>query len=274
MTRRIHSCWLDSFPHTRVCEIFIHSINKQKKRIFYFPFFPDCIADVWLLLITTKSWSMLFLLSLSFGYDSLQLSLEWTHHSLGCFQLLYFSTRPKIWGGRSSACRGNTFEFINSLLPCLSFIYIYYSLFIFFCLFSYQFFLFLFYLIMIYFWTESNLLPILKWHPCWNGRARFVFPSKAWVLARPFLALWFLEHFSTNPMHTTLPPMHIYIYTQKTSQAAHWISRWRMLMMSYFCVVADDQIRYPIEPVSASAAGRDQGRSMVGRHRTESRTWT
>ena len=36
-------------------------------------------------------------------------------------------------------------------------------------------------------------------------------------------------------------------------------------MMSYFCVVADDQIRYPIEPVSASAAGRDQGRSMVGR---------
>ena len=34
----------------------------------------------------------------------------------------------------------------------------------------------------------------------------------------------------------------------------------------------DDQIRYPIEPVSASVAWRDQGRSMAGRYRTKSRT--
>ena len=272
MTRRIHSCWLDSFPHTRVCEIFIHSINKQKKN-FLFSIFSGLYCGC---VIAAHHDQIVKHVVSSFTFVRLWFAsaIAWMNSPLAWLfpAALFFHATKDM--GREVQCLPGQHVWIHQFTSSMPVFYIHILFFIYFLFIFLSVFLFLFYLIMIYFWTESNLLPILKWHPCWNGRARFVFPSKAWVLARPFLALWFLEHFSTNPMHTTLPPMHIYIYTQKTSQAAHWISRWRMLMMSYFCVVADDQIRYPIEPVSASAAGRDQGRSMVGRHRTESRTWT
>ena len=117
--------------------------------------------------------------------------------------------------------------------------------------------------------AHFEVTSLLKW-------ARTIcIPFKSMSSCSPIFGFVILgTFFNQSNAHNTSSHAYIYIYTQKTSQAAHWISRWRMLMMSYFCVVADDQIRYPIEPVSASAAGRDQGRSMVGRHRTESRTWT
>ena len=215
MTRRIHSCWLDSFPHTRVCEIFIHSINKQKKKNFLFSIFSGLYCGC---VIAAHHDQIVKHVVSSFTFVRLWFAsaIAWMNSPLAWLfpAALFFHATKDM--GREVQCLPGQHVWIHQFTSSMPVFYIHTLFFIYLFLFIFlSFFLFLFYLIMIYFWTESNLLPILKWHPCWNGRARFVFPSKAWVLARPFLALWFLEHFSTNPMHTTLPPMHIYIYTHK-----------------------------------------------------------